>query len=227
MHSGVVAYGEPVIIVITSSNLLNLVTVAVVVVVDLIVGNLTIALRVSNDITVQYCELIPWVGGCHGIVLHQGLMSKPVSPSLCSRWAERCRFSKCHETTSSLVLCVREVEEAWTVSKRQEHPPLARSGRQGRWRGRKQRQKAMNVHLRLALACEGGGGEANRVAQTVSKCHRSPPPAHCCMRGKWRRHRCKNHLRGSPLHVREVVVARMAVCRVRERAACVQTCFQC
>src|SRR6266700_1346460 len=46
-----------------------------------------------------------------------------------------------HETTSGSVMRVREVEEASTASKRHERPPPARSGRQGRWRGRKWRRK--------------------------------------------------------------------------------------
>jgi hypothetical protein len=44
MHPGVVAYGESIVIITTGGNPLDQVAVAVVVVVDLIVGNLAIAL---------------------------------------------------------------------------------------------------------------------------------------------------------------------------------------
>ena len=91
MRPGVVAYGESVVVITTGGNPLNQVAVAVVVVVDLIVGNLAIALRVSNDIAVQYCEVIPWVGGCRGLVLHQGLMSEQTSPGLCGQRGKWCR----------------------------------------------------------------------------------------------------------------------------------------
>lgn len=83
-------------------------------------GNLATAFGVPNGIAVQYCEVIPWVGGCHGIVLHQG--SCP---------SRRAQLIAHHETTSSSVLRAREVEEAWIAPKRHERQHPAQSGRQG------------------------------------------------------------------------------------------------
>jgi len=79
-------------------------------------GNLAIALRVPNDIAVQYCEVIPWVGSCHGIVLHQGSCPSRRTQAIID-----------HETTSSSVLRARE--EAWTAPKRHKRPHPAQSGR--------------------------------------------------------------------------------------------------
>src|SRR6266567_3240528 len=59
-------------------------------------------------------------------------------------------------------------------------------------------------HLRLALACEGGGLGANRVEK-----EEKPPPACTCMRGRWWwGERGQNTIKptsGSLLHAREVV----------------------
>jgi len=45
--------------------------------------------------------------------------------------------------------------------------------------------RRLNIHLRLALACEV------EELVTALKRHKNPPPARCCVRGRWRQHRAE------------------------------------
>ena len=47
-----------------------------------------------------------------------------------------------------------------------------------RWRMQEWHQNTIKTPLRLAVACNGGGGPEND--------HKYPPPARCCMRERWR-----------------------------------------
>ena len=73
------------------------------------------------------------------------------------------------ESTSGSLLHAREVEVAGmakAVSKCKKDPPPARFCMRGRWRRREQQEQCRNtrgVHLRLTVACEGGGGGANGI----------------------------------------------------------------
>ena len=54
--------------------------------------------------------------------------------------------------------------------------------------------RRLKIHLRLAIAGEGGGmvqkcQEEVEELGTASQRHKNPPPTRCCMRGRWRRHR--------------------------------------
>jgi hypothetical protein len=95
-----------------------------------------------------------------------------------------------------------------------EHSPPACSCMQGRWKRCERRGNTMNDHLRLDLACEGGGGghespsnhlrlalacEGGGTGENGVESHECPPLAWSCMRGKW--------WRRTLLHAREEVVA--------------------
>jgi len=103
--------------------------------------NLAIALRVSNDIAMQYGEVIPWVGDHHGIVLHQG--SCP---------SQRAQANAHHMNPPPVRSCVRgrwrrreQRQSAMNV-----HIWLNLAGK-GDVGGGKRNRKATNVYLRLVL----------------------------------------------------------------------------
>ena len=117
-------------------------------------------------------------GGCVNGVKREEI---PAPACFCvrRRWKTCEGHQEGGNTTSGLLLHVREVEDARTALK---------------WR---------KFQLRLALACEGGGGCANGIER-----EEIPPPARYYMRGRWRmreqRRKGGNSISVSLLHAREV-----------------------
>ncbi len=140
-------------------------------------GNLAIALRMSNDTAVQYCE----VG--------------KVVPAFVGSFEPHCAVRACirrrnaTKSASGSLLYAREVEEARTGL-------VVVYVQSSRWCWWTQWWPTPTLGPLWALVMGADG-------------HERSPPARSCMRGRW------------------LVVARMAVCGVRERAAHVQTSFQC